>query len=118
MTQSSLSGKSQDLSQMLLFMSFFVVQDRLFQNLFGILVLLKITDMYINNTVHNFYLLSNFPVPLQQVRLSSWPKEKPGSWFSEFKRGKLVCYYPNMKWFILNFINEAQIMYYTLPGKV
>lgn len=25
-----------------------------------------------------------------QVRLSSWPKETPGSWFSEFKRGKMV----------------------------
>ncbi|ELK30731.1 Collagen alpha-1(XI) chain [Myotis davidii] len=26
------------------------------------------------------------------VRISSWPKEKPGSWFSEFKRGKLLSY--------------------------
>lgn len=25
-----------------------------------------------------------------QVRISSWPKEIPGSWFSEFKRGKIV----------------------------
>lgn len=25
-----------------------------------------------------------------QVRLSNWPKESPGSWFSEFKRGKIV----------------------------
>lgn len=25
-----------------------------------------------------------------QARLTSWPKENPGSWFSEFKRGKLV----------------------------
>lgn len=25
-----------------------------------------------------------------QVRISSWPKETPGSWFSEFKRGKMV----------------------------
>lgn len=25
-----------------------------------------------------------------QVRISSWPKEVPGSWFSEFKRGKIV----------------------------
>lgn len=24
------------------------------------------------------------------MRLSSWPKEVPGSWFSEFKRGKIV----------------------------
>ncbi|MEE6523467.1 hypothetical protein FKM82_022389, partial [Ascaphus truei] len=26
------------------------------------------------------------------VRISSWPKESPGSWFSEFKRGKLLSY--------------------------
>lgn len=26
------------------------------------------------------------------VRISSWPKEIPGSWFSEFKRGKLLSY--------------------------
>uniref|UniRef100_A0A8C5H9X8 Collagen, type XI, alpha 1a n=1 Tax=Gouania willdenowi TaxID=441366 RepID=A0A8C5H9X8_GOUWI len=26
------------------------------------------------------------------VRLSSWPKEAPGSWFSEFKRGKIFSY--------------------------
>uniref|UniRef100_A0A8C3R0B7 Collagen type XI alpha 1 chain n=1 Tax=Cyanoderma ruficeps TaxID=181631 RepID=A0A8C3R0B7_9PASS len=26
------------------------------------------------------------------VRISSWPKENPGSWFSEFKRGKLLSY--------------------------
>uniref|UniRef100_A0A8C4SVB4 Collagen, type XI, alpha 1a n=1 Tax=Erpetoichthys calabaricus TaxID=27687 RepID=A0A8C4SVB4_ERPCA len=26
------------------------------------------------------------------VRLSSWPKEAPGSWFSEFKRGKILSY--------------------------
>lgn len=25
-----------------------------------------------------------------QVRISNWPKESPGSWFSEFKRGKIV----------------------------
>lgn len=25
-----------------------------------------------------------------QARITSWPKENPGSWFSEFKRGKLV----------------------------
>lgn len=25
-----------------------------------------------------------------QARITSWPKETPGSWFSEFKRGKLV----------------------------
>lgn len=27
-----------------------------------------------------------------QVRISSWPKENPGSWFSEFKRGKMVSF--------------------------
>ncbi|KAG5840929.1 hypothetical protein ANANG_G00194080 [Anguilla anguilla] len=26
------------------------------------------------------------------VRLTSWPKEIPGSWFSEFKRGKMMSY--------------------------
>uniref|UniRef100_A0A452GS78 Fibrillar collagen NC1 domain-containing protein n=1 Tax=Gopherus agassizii TaxID=38772 RepID=A0A452GS78_9SAUR len=26
------------------------------------------------------------------VRISSWPKENPGAWFSEFKRGKLLSY--------------------------
>uniref|UniRef100_A0A3P8SJP3 Fibrillar collagen NC1 domain-containing protein n=1 Tax=Amphiprion percula TaxID=161767 RepID=A0A3P8SJP3_AMPPE len=26
------------------------------------------------------------------VRISSWPKEVPGSWFSEFKRGKIFSY--------------------------
>ncbi|KAI1900599.1 hypothetical protein AGOR_G00051580 [Albula goreensis] len=26
------------------------------------------------------------------VRLTSWPKEDPGSWFSEFKRGKMLTY--------------------------
>lgn len=26
------------------------------------------------------------------ARLTSWPKENPGSWFSEFKRGKLLSY--------------------------
>ncbi|XP_016534389.1 collagen alpha-1(XI) chain-like [Poecilia formosa] len=26
------------------------------------------------------------------VRISSWPKETPGSWFSEFKRGKIFSY--------------------------
>lgn len=28
--------------------------------------------------------------PCPQARLTSWVKENPGSWFSEFKRGKLV----------------------------
>lgn len=31
-----------------------------------------------------------FLVCFPQVRISSWPKEIPGSWFSEFKRGKIV----------------------------
>ncbi|KPP71029.1 hypothetical protein Z043_110097, partial [Scleropages formosus] len=26
------------------------------------------------------------------ARISSWPKEVPGSWFSEFKRGKMLSY--------------------------
>uniref|UniRef100_A0A671YBU1 Collagen, type XI, alpha 1b n=1 Tax=Sparus aurata TaxID=8175 RepID=A0A671YBU1_SPAAU len=26
------------------------------------------------------------------VRISNWPKEAPGSWFSEFKRGKILSY--------------------------
>uniref|UniRef100_A0A8C9X8I4 Collagen, type XI, alpha 1a n=1 Tax=Sander lucioperca TaxID=283035 RepID=A0A8C9X8I4_SANLU len=26
------------------------------------------------------------------VRISSWPKEVPGTWFSEFKRGKILSY--------------------------
>uniref|UniRef100_A0A8C3LW89 Collagen type XI alpha 2 chain n=1 Tax=Chrysolophus pictus TaxID=9089 RepID=A0A8C3LW89_CHRPC len=26
------------------------------------------------------------------ARITSWPKENPGSWFSEFKRGKLLSY--------------------------
>uniref|UniRef100_A0A673G5N6 Collagen, type XI, alpha 1b n=1 Tax=Sinocyclocheilus rhinocerous TaxID=307959 RepID=A0A673G5N6_9TELE len=26
------------------------------------------------------------------VRISNWPKESPGSWFSEFKRGKILSY--------------------------
>uniref|UniRef100_A0A8C6ULL2 Fibrillar collagen NC1 domain-containing protein n=1 Tax=Neogobius melanostomus TaxID=47308 RepID=A0A8C6ULL2_9GOBI len=26
------------------------------------------------------------------VRLSNWPKESPGSWFSEFRRGKILTY--------------------------
>uniref|UniRef100_A0A7N6BM01 Fibrillar collagen NC1 domain-containing protein n=1 Tax=Anabas testudineus TaxID=64144 RepID=A0A7N6BM01_ANATE len=26
------------------------------------------------------------------VRISNWPKESPGSWFSEFKRGKILNY--------------------------
>ncbi|KAI5092545.1 collagen alpha-1(XI) chain, partial [Silurus meridionalis] len=26
------------------------------------------------------------------VRISNWPKESPGTWFSEFKRGKILSY--------------------------
>ena len=35
---------------------------------------------------------NNIPrlVLFSQVRISSWPKEVPGTWFSEFKRGKIV----------------------------
>lgn len=41
-----------------------------------------------------------------QVRISSWPKENPGSWFSEFKRGKLVSGYCNTELFT----NEVHVM--------
>lgn len=33
---------------------------------------------------------SRLPCLWFQVRISNWPKESPGSWFSEFKRGKIV----------------------------
>uniref|UniRef100_A0A663EUS8 Fibrillar collagen NC1 domain-containing protein n=1 Tax=Aquila chrysaetos chrysaetos TaxID=223781 RepID=A0A663EUS8_AQUCH len=36
-----------------------------------------------------------FPAPrseYKRARITSWPKENPGSWFSEFKRGKLLSY--------------------------
>ncbi len=33
--------------------------------------------------------------PCPQARLTSWVKENPGSWFSEFKRGKLVSQTPD-----------------------
>lgn len=79
-------------------------------------------ELYVyKNAVYtvNFHLLTNFSIPLQQVRISSWPKEKPGSWFSEFKRGKLVCYYLNMKWFFTDSGSEVLIMYFwTLTVKV
>lgn len=110
MIQSSLKGKSQDWSQMLAFMLFCVAKETTWK-LFSTLVLPRTTGIYRNITAHNFYLLADFPALLQQVRISSWPKEKPGSWFSEFKRGKLVCYYRTMKWFTLNFVHEAQITY-------
>uniref|UniRef100_G1TNT5 Fibrillar collagen NC1 domain-containing protein n=1 Tax=Oryctolagus cuniculus TaxID=9986 RepID=G1TNT5_RABIT len=32
------------------------------------------------------------PPLLVQARITAWPKENPGSWFSEFKRGKLLSY--------------------------
>lgn len=31
-------------------------------------------------------------IPSHQSRVTSWAKESPGSWFSEFKRGKLVSF--------------------------
>uniref|UniRef100_A0A8C5GAX9 Fibrillar collagen NC1 domain-containing protein n=1 Tax=Gouania willdenowi TaxID=441366 RepID=A0A8C5GAX9_GOUWI len=37
-------------------------------------------------------VLSNFGSILITARLTSWVKENPGSWFSEFKRGKLLTY--------------------------
>lgn len=38
---------------------------------------------------------SSFVDPCPQARLTSWLKENPGSWFSEFKRGKLVSQTPD-----------------------
>lgn len=64
MTQSSLNGKSQNPSSIMLFISLCVIQGRPFKKLFSILVLLKITEIYINSTVDYFYLLFNFSAPL------------------------------------------------------
>uniref|UniRef100_A0A4W5LSR5 Fibrillar collagen NC1 domain-containing protein n=1 Tax=Hucho hucho TaxID=62062 RepID=A0A4W5LSR5_9TELE len=44
------------------------------------------------------------------VRISSWPKEIPGSWFSEFKRGKLLSYVDAAG----NTINEVQMTFLKL----
>lgn len=46
-----------------------------------------------------------------QVRISSWPKENPGSWFSEFKRGKLVSCHCNITVFInpVHVVSDQQI---------
>uniref|UniRef100_A0A8C6PVR3 Collagen, type XI, alpha 1a n=1 Tax=Nothobranchius furzeri TaxID=105023 RepID=A0A8C6PVR3_NOTFU len=44
------------------------------------------------------------------VRLSSWPKESPGSWFSEFKRGKIFSYADVDG----NSINEVQMTFLRL----
>lgn len=42
--------------------------------------------------IHNYSHSKSFTIffVVFKVRLSSWPKEVPGSWFSEFKRGKIV----------------------------
>lgn len=44
------------------------------------------------------------------VRLSSWPKEAPGSWFSEFKRGKILSYVDAEG----NTINQVQMTFLKL----
>uniref|UniRef100_A0A8C8GRQ4 Collagen, type XI, alpha 1a n=1 Tax=Oncorhynchus tshawytscha TaxID=74940 RepID=A0A8C8GRQ4_ONCTS len=44
------------------------------------------------------------------VRISSWPKEIPGSWFREFKRGKLLSYVDAAG----NTINEVQMTFLKL----
>lgn len=45
--------------------------------------------LFIQNYSHSKFFL-RFLCVVFKVRLSSWPKEVPGSWFSEFKRGKIV----------------------------
>lgn len=54
-----------------------------------------VSDLFLFfNTVFFLYLFLFFLClsvnPCPQARLTSWVKENPGSWFSEFKRGKLV----------------------------
>jgi len=44
------------------------------------------------------------------VRISSWPKEVPGSWFSEFKRGKILSYVDSEG----NSINSVQMTFLRL----
>ncbi|KAK0134735.1 Collagen alpha-1(XI) chain [Merluccius polli] len=44
------------------------------------------------------------------VRISSWPKEIPGSWFSEFKRGKILSYVDSEG----SSINEVQMTFLRL----
>lgn len=44
------------------------------------------------------------------VRISNWPKEAPGSWFSEFKRGKILNYVDVAE----NSINTVQMTFLKL----
>uniref|UniRef100_A0A3Q1CJQ5 Fibrillar collagen NC1 domain-containing protein n=1 Tax=Amphiprion ocellaris TaxID=80972 RepID=A0A3Q1CJQ5_AMPOC len=44
------------------------------------------------------------------VRISNWPKESPGSWFSEFKRGKILNYVDVAE----NTINTVQMTFLKL----
>uniref|UniRef100_A0A8C3B512 Collagen, type XI, alpha 1b n=1 Tax=Cyclopterus lumpus TaxID=8103 RepID=A0A8C3B512_CYCLU len=44
------------------------------------------------------------------VRISNWPKESPGSWFSEFKRGKILSYVDMAE----NTINTVQMTFLKL----
>uniref|UniRef100_A0AAQ4NW57 Collagen, type XI, alpha 1b n=1 Tax=Gasterosteus aculeatus aculeatus TaxID=481459 RepID=A0AAQ4NW57_GASAC len=44
------------------------------------------------------------------VRISNWPKELPGSWFSEFKRGKILNYVDMAE----NTINTVQMTFLKL----
>uniref|UniRef100_A0A3B4ZKS0 Collagen, type XI, alpha 1b n=1 Tax=Stegastes partitus TaxID=144197 RepID=A0A3B4ZKS0_9TELE len=44
------------------------------------------------------------------VRISNWPKESPGSWFSEFKRGKILNYVDMAE----NTINTVQMTFLKL----
>uniref|UniRef100_A0A672YZK6 Collagen, type XI, alpha 1b n=1 Tax=Sphaeramia orbicularis TaxID=375764 RepID=A0A672YZK6_9TELE len=44
------------------------------------------------------------------VRISNWPKESPGSWFSEFKRGKILNYVDLQE----NTINSVQMTFLKL----
>lgn len=50
------------------------------------------------------------PPPPPQARLTSWVKENPGSWFSEFKRGKLVSHTPD---FLSPFPFPERLLYFT-----
>lgn len=45
-------------------------------------------NLFLNIFFH--LLLLSLSIPSHQSRVTSWAKESPGSWFSEFKRGKLV----------------------------
>lgn len=48
----------------------------------------RLFQVFLHGSNPDDNVLFHFP----QVRISSWPKEVPGSWFSEFKRGKIVSF--------------------------